>query len=192
MDELASYTVVSCPPPWPRGESRIHTAVAGPPVAVVRAEPWPEVITRPWPDGLKGLPWLPWLFGHKRTTAHSRTVVRRADGRPVLRLHEREPIFHRTVGIFDADDERVGYCRGVFKGAGDGVAVANPAHQVIGTLSKAGGSYRFTAPDGGPLGEIAAATGGYVVTATGERPDTRLFLLAAALVLISWGRLPAP
>lgn len=124
MDELAEYTVVPCGPPWPRGEARIHQAGNGPVVGIVRAEPWPEVLTRPWPDGLKGLPWLPWLFGHK-TTAQSRIVVRRADGRPVLRLHEREPIFRRTVGIFDADDVRVGYCGGAFKGAGDTVSVLN-------------------------------------------------------------------
>ncbi|QEL20931.1 hypothetical protein [Limnoglobus roseus] len=191
MDELTYYTVIPCAPPWPRGEARIHSG--GREVAAVRSEPWPDVLTRPWPDGLKGLPWLPWLLGHKHRTAQSRFVVRGADGRPILRLHEREPIFRPTVGVFDAEDVRVGYCGGAFKGGGDGIAVRDTAHRIVGALAKAdGSSIRFIAADKELLGEITGTPAGYAVTAASDRPNARLFLLAATLVLIAWGRLSRP
>jgi hypothetical protein len=178
VDEL-SYTVVPCPPPWPRGEARIHS---GGLIAVSRTEPWPDVLNRRWPDGVKGLPFLPWLLGHKRRTSQSRIVVRRTDGRAVVRLHDREAIFRQTVGIFDADDVRVGYLGGAFKGGGEGLGAWDPAHQPVGRLSRSGSTHQFVAPDGTALGEIAAAKAGYEVTATGR---AGLFLLSAALVLMA-------
>lgn len=52
---------------------------------------------------------------------------------------------------------------------------------------------RYAAADGELLGEIAGTVAGYAVTAAGTgRPNDRLFLLAATLVLIAWGRLSAP
>jgi hypothetical protein len=176
-----------CPPPWPCGETRIHTSE---PLAISRTEPWPQVLNRQWPDGVKGLPWLPWLLGHKRRTSQSRIVVRRMDGSPVLRLHEPEPIFRRTAGIFDADDVRVGYLGGAFKGGGEGLGAWDTSHQLVGHLTRSGSTHRFASPDGAQLGEIISADQGYAVTAQSDRSRDRLFLLAATLVLMAWGMLP--
>lgn len=150
---------------------------------VVRPEPWPDVLTRAWPDGVKGLPWLPWLMGHKRRTSQSRFVTRTADGRPSLYLHEREPIFRQTVGIFNSDDVRIGYCGGGFKG-GAGITVRDTAHQVVGTLKENGASFRLIGEE--LLGEITRTQDGYSVTPTCDRPNDRAFLLAATLVLVLW------
>ncbi|QEL16694.1 hypothetical protein [Limnoglobus roseus] len=150
---------------------------------IARPEPWPEVLTRPWPDGVAGLPWLPWLMGHKRLTSQSRLVVRKEDGRPVLYLHERLPIFRQTVGIFNADDVRVGYCGGGFKG-GAGINVSDTAHKVIGTLMGDNSSLRLVGDKS--LGEIKRTKRGFAVTC--ERPDASHYLLAVTLVLMLWGR----
>ncbi len=150
---------------------------------VVRPEPWPDVLTRPWPDGMKGLPWLPWLMGHKRRASQSRFVARKVDGRPVLYLHEREPIFRQTVGIFNAEDVRIGYCGGGFKG-GVGLSVWDTVHQVVGTVKESGSSFRLVGDT--LLGECTRTQEGYAVTAVGNRPNDGAFLLAATLVRILW------
>jgi hypothetical protein len=59
------------------------------------------------------------LLGVDRKPCQSRTVVRRyEDGRPLLRLHHRQPLFHKTVGIFDDEDHRIGYVQWSVKGGG--------------------------------------------------------------------------
>lgn len=176
---VEAYTITPCRPPWPRGEARVH----GREPIVVRPEPWPDVLTRPWPDGVKGLPWLPWLMGHKRRTSQSRFVARAADGRPVIFLHERLPILRQTVGIFNGDDVRIGYCGGGFKG-GAGITVWDTTHQVVGTLKENGSPFRLVGEE--LPGEITRTQDGYSVTAIRARPNDGLFLLAATLVLIMW------
>jgi len=104
---------------------------------------------RPWPDGVQGRPWLLRLFGVDRNPRQSRTVVRRYDdGRQYLRLHQRQPLFNKTVGIFDDEDRRVGYCQWSFKGGGlrDEFDLVRVDHQKFGEVRRtAAGVYRVAA-----------------------------------------------
>lgn len=175
---------------WPTGEGLVLDPAGGPPLAAVRTEPWPEVRDRPWPDGAAGRPWLMRLLGVGRDPERGRTVVRRlSDGYPLVRLHRRQPLFYRTVGIFDGDDRRVGYCRWGFKGAGspDEFAVVRPDHSPAGGVRRAGaGEYRVTGAAGGAGARVTLSASGCHVclpeAGTGEGPDGVL-LLAAAVVL---------
>lgn len=145
---------------WPEGECLVLDAGRGEPVAEVRDEPWPEVLSRPWPDGASGRPFLMRLFGVDRYPRQSRTVVRRRpDGHPLVRLHRRQPLFQTTVGIFDAEDRRVGYCRWPFKGSGprDRFDLVRVDHRPFATVAAAGaGAYRLVGSQGGL--DLAALT----------------------------------
>jgi hypothetical protein len=191
MFDLREYAVCPLGACWPPAECQI----LGPddlPVAVAREEPWPEVLTRPWPDGLKGRPWLWRLLGLGLPARQSRTVVRLLeDGRPVLRLHRRRPVFWDTVGVFDGADRRVGYCKGSFKSAlGADFKILDAGHATVGAVGEAGdGAYHVGGPGAaGELGTLGFRGRGRcrVSVATGcSAQEGGLFLLAAALVLVS-------
>jgi len=175
---------------WPVGEGLILEPAGGPPVAVVRAEPWPQVRERPWPDGARGRPWLWRLLGVGRDPEPSRTAVRRlADGCPLAWLHHRKPLFYHTVGVFDGDDRRVGYCRWAFKGAGtaDEFAVLRIDHSPAWQVKRASeAEYRVSgAGAGGGVGavvSVSAAGCRVSLSGAGEGPDG--VLLVAAVVAL--------
>jgi hypothetical protein len=200
--DLNQYVIAARRQQWPADEGLILAGEE--PVAAIRAEPWPEVWQRPWPDGALKRPWLWRLFGLGGNPVQSRTVVRRlADGRPLVRLHRRSPVFHRTVGIFDADDRRVGYCRWGFKGSGaaDEFAVLRVDHSPACRVRRVRDGVYSVADTGDNGWATVAVTGqpadpscrvSVADPAIGDGPDGVL-LLAAVLVLCqqTGGRLNA-
>jgi hypothetical protein len=186
---------------WPADEGLVHGPDGGAPVAVIRAEPWPEVWERPWPDGALRRPWLSWLFGIDGNPEQSRTVVRRMeDGYVLLRLHRRAPLFHRTVGIFDGEDRRVGYCRWSFKGAGppDEFVIVRADHTPAAEVRRVGATdYRVSGADGGAWASLAVSAAvcraSTVQAGLGEGRD-EVLMLAAIVVLfqLACGRQTEP
>lgn len=193
-----SYAIAARGGSWPPGECQIVDAGDGRPSAIVREEPWPEMVLRPWPEGSRGMPWLMRFFGMDRNTSPTRTVARRVDdGRPIVRLHRPQPLFQQTVGIFDGEDRKIGYGRWPFKsGFGDRFDIVRPDHQVLAEVRRqADGVYRAAgAAAGAEWGTLALATGDVPphrsaminVTLPGVAPDVdqwEIFLLAAGLML---------
>jgi hypothetical protein len=128
---------------------------------VIRAEPWPEVWERPWPDGARSHPWIWRILGAGRNAEQSRTVVRRMrDGYPLARLHRRAPLLRWTVGVFDSTDQRVGYCRWAFMGLGppDAFDVARADHSLACAVRRAGeAEYRVSGAGGGAWATVAVS-----------------------------------
>jgi hypothetical protein len=96
-------------------------------------------------------------------------------------------MFHSTVGVFDGDDRRVGYCRWAFKGSGpaDEFAVLRADHSLAGEVRRAGeAEYRVSGPSGGAQAVVSVSAAGYRVSlpGAGEGPDGVL-LIAAVVVL---------
>lgn len=186
MLNLCAYRVGPGGPPNPA--ERLVLDPAGRAVGVVREEPWPELFTRPWPDGAAGRPWLMRLLGWGASDRAVRLVVRdRADDRPVLRLHWRQPLFRQTVGIFDADDRRIGYVAAAWKGAGPVWTVRDVTHSPFVTLRRgADGSQVVTAADGTPVAHLRESNGTVEVADVPLLPgplDSRLAVLALALAV---------
>jgi hypothetical protein len=179
---------------WPAGECLVRDPTHGEPIAVVRDEPWPEVLERAWPDGARGRPWLFRLLGVERYPRQSRTVVRRCgDGQPLVRLHHRQPLFQRTVGVFDGEDRRVGYCRWAFKGTGprDEFAVLRTDHSPACEVRAAGqAEYCVSGVGVGPWAVVAMSgrgpgvAGRVALTPAAPCDGPEAVLLLAAVVVL--------
>jgi hypothetical protein len=163
---------------------------------VIREEQWPEVFVRPWPDGDRGAPRFLGIFKPAGEPVTHRIVVRRADdGRPLVRLHERKPLFNHTAGIFDGDDVRIGYCRWPFKmGHSPWFDIVLVDHRRFAEFRPtSGGVHRLTGDGGADRGTVTLCEGRTArVTAGTTPPDNQgdVFLLAAALSLLRFGLPP--
>ncbi|MFO0824907.1 MAG: hypothetical protein U0792_17605 [Gemmataceae bacterium] len=185
---MSEFVLTSRGQRWPSEEGLVLDPAGRSPVAVVRAEPWPQVQERLWPDGARGRPWLWRLLGVGRDPEPSRTAVRRlADGYPLASLHRRVGMFHSTVGVFDGDDQRVGYCRWAFKGSGPGdeFAVLRADHSLVGEVRQAGeAEYRVSGPSGGARAVVSVSATGCCVSLPGAGDGPDGVLLVAAVVVL--------